>query len=123
MSTAVCIVICKEPAMRAPARGFWPAYSSRSAINPGISVSAIAISLRPHSAWDISATLQSVKFISFGLSTAFINLLLIQKQAPLLRYPHIEPRGLMTAAALLNMRELKFKVFLETFRCQLLASH
>jgi hypothetical protein len=35
MSTAVCTVMCREPAMRAPARGCEAAYSSRSAMRPG----------------------------------------------------------------------------------------
>ena len=46
-----------DPEMRAPASGFDCANSSRIAINPGISVSAIAISLRPQSASARSATL------------------------------------------------------------------
>ena len=37
--------------------GDLPEYSSLSAINPGISLSAIEISLRPNSDWDISFTL------------------------------------------------------------------
>ena len=48
--TAVWIVICREPAMRAPFSGCAAPYSSRVAIKPGISVSAISISVRPHSA-------------------------------------------------------------------------
>jgi len=56
MSTAVWMVMCRDPAMRAPARGFDPAYSSRMAIRPGISVSAMAISRRPQAARDRSAT-------------------------------------------------------------------
>ena len=47
ISTAVWIVMCSEPAIRAPSRGRWPACSSRSAMSPGISVSAMAISARP----------------------------------------------------------------------------
>ena len=57
MSTAVWMVMCRQPPMRAPASGFLAPYSSRRAISPGISVSAMAISLRPHSASLISATL------------------------------------------------------------------
>ena len=57
ISTAVWIVMCRQPTMRAPRSGFGAPNSSRNAINPGISVSAIAISLRPHSASPISATL------------------------------------------------------------------
>jgi hypothetical protein len=52
------MVMCSEPAMRAPFSG-WPANSSRTAIRPGISVSAMAISLRPQSASDRSATWKS----------------------------------------------------------------
>src|SRR6266540_54160 len=75
ISTAVWIVMCKEPAMRAPRSGCCGANSSRIAIRPGISVSAIAISLRPHAARSRSATLKSAKlrvsvtaFISHSLS-------------------------------------------------------
>ena len=56
ISTAVWIVMCKEPATRAPFRGFAAPYSARVAIRPGISVSAMAISLRPHSARPMSVT-------------------------------------------------------------------
>ena len=44
IKTAVWIVICREPAMRAPFNGFLGPYSSRVAIRPGISVSASEIS-------------------------------------------------------------------------------
>jgi hypothetical protein len=43
--------------MRAPFNGCWARYSSRVDIRPGISVSAMLISLRPQSASDMSATL------------------------------------------------------------------
>ena len=57
---------CRRCARRAAAaRG---ANSSRIAISPGISVSAIAISLRPQSASARSATLKSAKFLGFGSS-------------------------------------------------------
>jgi len=56
MSTAVWMVMCSEPVMRAPLSGRLAAYSSRIAMRPGISVSAIAISLRPQSASARSAT-------------------------------------------------------------------
>ena len=49
MSTAVWMVMCSEPAMRAPFSGCLAPNSSRVAIRPGISVSAMAISLRPQS--------------------------------------------------------------------------
>ena len=56
ISTAVWIVMCNEPAMRAPASGRLAPNSARTDIRPGISVSAIAISRRPKSAWPMSAT-------------------------------------------------------------------
>jgi len=57
ISTAVWIVMCRQPTIRAPASGLdWP-NSARSAISPGISSSAMEISLRPHSAREISLTL------------------------------------------------------------------
>jgi hypothetical protein len=56
ISTAVWMVMCSEPLMRAPLSGWRFAYSSRIAMRPGISVSAIAISLRPHAARARSAT-------------------------------------------------------------------
>ena len=57
ISTAVWIVMCRQPAMRAPASGLDAPYSARSAIRPGISSSAIDISLRPHAASEMSRTL------------------------------------------------------------------
>ena len=59
ISTAVWMVMCSEPAMRAPFRGFASPNSARSAISPGISVSAISISLRPKSASAMSLTTKS----------------------------------------------------------------
>src|ERR1035438_601763 len=55
--TAVWIVMCSDPVIRAPRSGCASAYSSRTAISPGISCSASLISLRPKSARDRSATL------------------------------------------------------------------
>src|SRR4051794_16845004 len=60
MSTAVWIVMCSEPVMRAPLSGCSPAYFLRSDMRPGISCSASSISLRPYSARERSATLKSV---------------------------------------------------------------
>ena len=60
ISTAVWIVMCKEPAMRAPLSGVSLANSSRIAISPGISISAMPISLRPKSASEMSLTMKSV---------------------------------------------------------------
>src|SRR5678816_1456178 len=50
MSTAVSIVMCRQPATRAPLSGAFFAYSARSAMRPGISFSAMRIFLRPSSA-------------------------------------------------------------------------
>ena len=57
MSTAVWMVMCSDPITRTPFSGFCGPYLRRTAISPGISCSAISISLRPHSASDMSATL------------------------------------------------------------------
>jgi len=57
INTAVWIVMCKDPVIRTSASGFCGAYFSRIAIRPGISFSAMEISLRPKSANEISATL------------------------------------------------------------------
>ena len=56
ISTAVCSVICRQPAMRAPSSGFLPANCRRSCISPGISFSAMATSRRPQAAREMSAT-------------------------------------------------------------------
>ena len=53
--TAVWTVMCKQPAMRAPASGLDGPYFLRMAISPGISFSARIISLRPKSAKEMSA--------------------------------------------------------------------
>ena len=55
ISTAVWMVMCSEPAMRAPFSGWLGPNSARVAIRPGISVSAMSISLRPQSARPMSA--------------------------------------------------------------------
>ena len=49
--------MCKEPMILTPASGLDGPYFSRVAMRPGISCSAIEISLRPNSANVISATL------------------------------------------------------------------
>ncbi len=59
--TAVWMVMCRLPMIRAPARGFFPAYRARTAIRPGISCSASLISFRPHSARARSATLNGAR--------------------------------------------------------------
>ncbi len=55
--TAVCTVMCNEPAIRAPVSGLPSPYSARSDIRPGISCSARRISWRPAVARARSATL------------------------------------------------------------------
>ena len=57
ISTAVWMVMWRQPAIFAPASGFLPLYSARSAMRPGISCSAMVISLRPKSASPMSFTL------------------------------------------------------------------
>src|SRR6187401_1278121 len=59
IKTAVWIVMCSEPEMRAPASGLDGPYSLRMAIRPGISCSARIISLRPNGASERSATRKS----------------------------------------------------------------
>ena len=49
--------MCKHPTIFAPFSGLRLPNSSRKAINPGISVSAIAISFNPHLLNDMSFTL------------------------------------------------------------------
>ena len=56
ISTAVWIVMCRLPVILAPRSGWLGAYSSRTAISPGISCSASWISLRPKAASERSAT-------------------------------------------------------------------
>ena len=65
--------MCKEPMILAPLSGCSPAYSSRSAIKPGISCSASSISLRPNATVgaDKSATLYG-KSLKSG-KPVFIN--------------------------------------------------
>src|SRR5580704_8222008 len=56
ISTAVWMVMCRLPVILAPRSGWLGAYSSRTAISPGISCSASWISLRPNEASERSAT-------------------------------------------------------------------
>src|SRR5438552_18832595 len=64
--------MCNDPVMRTSASGFCGAYFSRIAISPGISFSAIEISLRPQSASEMSATLKSC-FVFVWLVAVLIN--------------------------------------------------
>merc|ERR1719159_112884 len=57
MRTAVWTVMWRQPAMRAPLSGLDGPYLVRIFISPGISFSDISITLRPHSARLMSATL------------------------------------------------------------------
>src|SRR2546429_4216583 len=72
ISTAVWIVMCSEPAMRAPLSGCFGPYSSRVAIRPGISVSAMEISLAPNSARLMSLTMYSEAGEPFALAVMTI---------------------------------------------------
>lgn len=55
MRTAVWMVICKQPAILDPFKGFDCPYCFLRLMSPGISFSASSISLRPHSAREMSA--------------------------------------------------------------------
>lgn len=59
MRTAVWMVMCREPVIRAPLSGWEGPNSARHAMSPGISTSASSISSRPKSACDMSLTLYS----------------------------------------------------------------
>src|SRR5271168_4235401 len=66
------MVMCSDPAMRAPRSGWAAANSRRMAMSPGISVSAIWISLRPQSARLRSFTRDSVvTFIAAFMMDSF----------------------------------------------------
>jgi len=51
------MVMCSDPVMRTPFRGFCLAYFFRTDIRPGISCSATSISLRPQPARAMSRTM------------------------------------------------------------------
>jgi hypothetical protein len=55
-TTTESILMCRQPAMRAPFNGWSAAYFSRVAMRPGISFSASSISRRPKAARLMSAT-------------------------------------------------------------------
>ena len=55
MRTAVWMVMWRQPAILAPARGFFGPYTVLRCISPGISFSARLSSLRPQSAREMSA--------------------------------------------------------------------
>src|SRR6266567_4428088 len=87
MSTAVWMVMWSEPVTRTPASGFSVAYFRRMAIRPGISYSAMEISLRPQSARERSATLKSetvwfsvaVPIIFFFLASTNLDRLILDE--------------------------------------------
>src|SRR5580704_1331116 len=70
------MVMCSEPVTRTPESGFSTAYFRRMAIRPGISYSAMEISLRPQSARERSATLKSVWF---SVAVLIENIFLISR--------------------------------------------
>src|ERR1700674_5063764 len=72
ISTAVWMVMCRLPMMRAPASGFLAPCCFRSAIRPGISCSARRISLRPNSACERSFTLYGSRPAAFAAANGCI---------------------------------------------------
>src|ERR1035437_3728947 len=114
MSTAVCTVMCSEPMIFAPARGFFPLYSARRAMSPGISYSARRISFRPNSASERSFTLNdsrpAVRAASSGcgaaasvaigrLSAVSVGLLFVQHGGKVRRSLRVCGRGQRREAA------------------------
>lgn len=65
MSTAVCTVMWRQPAMRAPFKGLDAEYISLIFISPGISFSAISMALRPQSARLMSAAREARQVSEF----------------------------------------------------------
>mmetsp|Transcript_102887 Transcript_102887/g.296255 ORF Transcript_102887/g.296255 Transcript_102887/m.296255 type:complete len:254 (-) Transcript_102887:48-809(-) len=59
MSTPVWMVMCREPLMFRPLKGWLGPYSFRAAMSPGISCSAKVSSFRPNSAKPMSFTFES----------------------------------------------------------------
>src|SRR5437879_1459074 len=80
--------MCKLPAMRAPLSGWVGAYFLRIVISPGISCSAIAISLRPHDASDASAMTKSSS--DFAPDLLFFLTGVLPAKAVI----HVSPKGL-----------------------------
>src|SRR3984885_4559600 len=105
ISTAVWMVMCSEPVMRAPLSGWLAEYSLRMAISAGISTSAMAISRRPQPARFMSAILKSVKPAA-GLSVAFMFKAPDEERAPCTSHgvrppePGRRGRGLMGCGCL-----------------------
>lgn len=80
MRTAVCTVMCRQPAIRAPFKIFPGPYFFLMAIKPGISFSAMVISFRPHSDKDKSAATKNQQYhtlidrrLNYASSNPFIH--------------------------------------------------
>src|SRR5450759_3954108 len=98
------MVMCSEPVTRTPCSGFPAAYFRRIDINPGISCSAIEISLRPQSARPMSATLYGkvCSSVAVGIkSPLFVS----PRISNLLRLddPQLPPNNLHLRLQLLNI--------------------
>src|SRR6187551_147665 len=125
ISTAVSIVMWRQPATRAPLSGFVAPYSSRSAIRPGISFSAMRIFLRPSSARVLSLILNagnSVRVSIVGLQLVAGGLLSngeLQQRAlrarKRVRHDHVE-RGVVEECAELRRLEAEPHVSLLAHR-------
>src|SRR5208282_3977194 len=102
ISTAVWIVMCREPVMRAPFSGCASVYSARIAIRPGISCSASVISLRPNSASERSATLKSVLSVAAGVIADMTKPPVRSGERPCCRGGEAERGGFQPVAALLG---------------------
>src|SRR5687768_10449645 len=89
MSTAVWIVMCSDPAMRAPASGCDFANSSRTDMRPGISVSAIAISRPEVGLADVGHAVVLELGVDHGIHGHFSPL---RARAPL-PFASLEPGG------------------------------
>src|SRR5690606_29272670 len=94
----------RQPAILAPLSGFSAPYLARSAISPGISFSASAISLRPHSARLRSAPLASCWVSGFTFDTVLAVIVYLDplsnnakpvSSSAVLRHP---PRGVLEQA-------------------------
>merc|ERR1719171_107714 len=72
MSTAVWMVMCRDPLILHPAKGLAGPNSVRQAMSPGISTSARSISMRPKSACVRSFTLKSRPEAVFSTSIVIV---------------------------------------------------
>src|SRR3954454_14623171 len=94
------MVMCSEPTIFKPLSGCCLAYSSRTAISPGISCSASMIALRPHSARLMSATLYSSLPLPlvFAAPLVFVGLML-----GLVRFGWVITRDIVVAPLVLSV--------------------